>query len=755
MLSISHLSCRFKHIIALFIALSIALSFTPITHAAPVDWVNPFVGTDGTGHTFPGAAIPFGMVAPSPDMRDGGWDFTSGYQYQEKRLMGFSNTHMSGTGIPDLGDILLQPCSGNCWTNESKNFASDYDKKSETAHPGFYAVTLPQHQVKVELTATQRVAVQRYTFLAHKNTPSVAQVLADFQHGLQYGETARVIDSSVQVDAAKGEIVGTLHVKGWTDRQAAFVVKFSQPILRFEQLPAQKNEQAPRYILTFNLDKTHQITSRIALSTVDIEGARANLAEHINTPFATIKNAASAQWNSLLGRVDITAPTHQKKTFYTALYHSFLHPSDVADIDGRVRGPSGEIIHTKTGHYYSTLSLWDTFRAQSPLMTVLVPERVDGFIQTLINHHQQQGYLPLWTAWGQETWCMIGNPALPIMADAIAKGFNGFDTNAALKAMVETSTLPRKNVPDFAQHDWTNYIQYGYLPFDMEAGESISRALEYGVGDDAVARVAKQLGKSALAAQFNQRAQGYRKVFDAETKTMRGRDSHGQWRTPFNPITPTSPLNNPGDYTEANAYQYTLTPALHDPQGLTQLMGGAAALETWLDTFFSQKMPSENRDLGQEALIGQYAHGNEPSHHIAFLYNYTNTPWKGAARIAQIATEFYSDKPDGLIGNDDCGQMSAWYVFATLGLYPAVPASGEFVLGSPLIKDATLHLTNGKTLHISAPNAPQLGQKTAPNMFANQVFLNGKEIDKLHISYAALMQGGELKIAYAPIPLAK
>jgi predicted alpha-1,2-mannosidase len=411
-----------------------------------------------------------------------------------------------------------------------------------------------------------------------------------------------------------------------------------------------------------------------------------------------------------------------------------------------VRGPTGEVIAAQGGRYYSTLSLWDTFRGVHPLLTLLVPERVDGFILTFLEHQKAQGYLPLWTAWGRETWTMIGNPALPVIADAMAKGFTGFPRDQALRAMIATSTDARPDAPDWAQRDWTTLDRLGYVPFDAPGSEAVSKTLEYGVGDDAVARAASLLGDNAAAQRFSQRAQGFRKLWDAETGMMRGRDSQGRWRTPFDPLVPTSPLNNPGDYTEANAWQYTLTPALHDPQGLLDLMGGPAAFESWLDRFFSVQAPGDNKHLGQEALIGQYAHGNEPSHHIAYLYAFTKSPWKSHLLIRRIVSEFYSDRPEGITGNDDCGQMSAWVVLAMLGLYPVVPASGQYVLGAPQVQSADWRLAGGRVLRIRAdgfyPQRP----------YAERATLRGSVLDPLAVPHGALVEGGELRFHMRPVP---
>ena len=721
-------------------------------------WVDPFIGTGGTGHTFPGASVPFGMVAPSPDTADRGWDHASGYQRNAPRILGFSATHISGAGIGELGDVLLMPALDERWSRTTTDFSAPHHTRLEAARPGYYRTRLPEHGVTVELTASQRVAWQRYSF----DRPGRVQVLADFQHGILFGDGPRVTQAQVTPAPEVGEISGTVHAKNWVEREASFVLRFSQPISSIETLPAKPGELAPRYVLGFDLGAGRVLEARVALSTVDVAGARGNLAADPNTSFATTQMAADEAWSSLLGRVQIDAPARQKRIFYTALYHCFLHPSDIADADGRVRGPTGSVLTARGGSYYSTLSLWDTFRGLQPLITLLAPERVRGIVTTLLDHHRAMGYLPLWTAWGRETWTMIGNPALPVLADAVAKGLVPDLNGEILQAMVETSTKDRANAPDWAQRSWADYEQFGYLPIDKGHGEAVSKSLEYGIGDDAVARVAKVVGSTDLTERFARRAQGYRQLWDAQTRTMRGRDSHGAWRTPFDPLVPTSPMNNPGDYTEANAWQYTLTPALHDPLGLRDLVGGPKALGDWLDAFFALQAPGDNKHLGQEGLIGQYAHGNEPSHHIAFLYAYSDRPEKGHALVRRIAKDFYSDQPNGITGNDDCGQMSAWLVLATLGLYPAVPASGQFIASPPLVRSAAVALPGGKTLRIRADvrNAGigQLGgqaeaqsdgwSRGRPDARRGiRILLNGRELDPLAVGYRDVMNGGLLHIA--------
>jgi predicted alpha-1,2-mannosidase len=739
------MSGRFTNWLLGLTGLALWAALAPAAAADLTRHVNPFIGTDGTGHVFPGATRPFGMVAPSPDNADHGWDYTSGYQYRAPKFLGFSNTHISGAGIPELGDVLLMPAAGRRWTTESSDFSAAYDKRSERARPGYYTATLPGHGVKAELTATQRVAFHRYTFRRSGHV----QVLVDLQHGLRFGDGLRVTRSEVGVDAAKGEVSGSVASKNWVEREASFVLRFSQPIAEVITLPPRPGEKAPRYILGFDLKAGRVLQARVALSTVDVAGARGNLAVDDGKTFDRVRAEADAEWNALLSRITIDAPPRTQRIFYSALYRVLMHPSDIADADGRVRGPTGQVTTARGGRYYSTLSLWDTFRGVHPLLTLLVPERVDGFVNTLLQHHQAQGYLPLWTAWGRETHTMIGNPALPVIADAVAKGFKGFDVHEALQAMVQTSTAPRPQAPEWSQRDWQALDQFGYIPFDRIHGESVSLTLEVGIGDDAVARVAAAARQDAVAQRFAARAQGWRQLLDPQTQLMRGRDAQGRWREPFRPLEVTSPLSHPGtnsDYTEANAWQYSLTPALHDPQGLVEALGGSAAFERWLDRFFSLKGDGEAKFLGQEALIGQYAHGNEPSHHIAYLYAWTQAPWKGHALIRRITREFYADTPDGILGNDDCGQMSAWYVLSTLGFYPVVPASGTYVLGAPQVRAAVLRLPGGKRLRIHAQGFAE------DRSYAVSARLDGRTLDALSVPHQALAAGGDMRFEMQSAP---
>ncbi|HMO32949.1 MAG TPA: GH92 family glycosyl hydrolase [Lacibacter sp.] len=655
-------------------------------------FVNPFIGTDGTGHTFPGPSMPFGMVQPGPDNRDQGWDYTSGYQYRDSMILGFSQTRANGTGINEFGDILLQPFTHA----DNNNFACSYNKQTEKAAPGFYTVTL-SNQVQVELTCTERVAFHRYTY------PDTAKkLLVDFQHGLRFLTDSLVVSSSVTVEGNR-VLSGYCRTRNWVERTYFFVLEFEEPFIYVDTLPLAAKQKAPRYILQFK-PGTQPLQTKIALSTVSVEGARKNLQQELpHWNFGLVRSKADEAWNRYLGRVQIEAPLKEKQIFYSALYRLFLQPSNIADVDGRYRGPD-DAVHTSPSRnraYYSTFSLWDTYRAAHPLYTLLLPEKVDDFVLSMIQHSQQAGFLPIWTAWGQDNYCMIGNHAIPVIVDAYMKGFRGFDAEAALQEMIKSTSQNHIN------SNWSLLNQYGYYPFDSLRDEAVSRTLEHGVDDYCIAIMAKKMGKDSIATLYFKRASYYKNLYDTVTKQMRGKDSKGNWRTPFDPLNATSPMNNPGDYTEANAWQYFWTPAQYDVTGLQTLLGGTAAFEQQLDQFFTIQSPDPDKHLGQEALIGQYAHGNEPSHHVAYLYAFTNNPAKGQQIIKDICNRFYNNTPTGLIGNDDCGQMSAWYIFSMLGFYPVNPADASFVTGIPQINHATIQSGN-KKITIRKSNNGQL-----------------------------------------------
>ncbi|WP_264521408.1 GH92 family glycosyl hydrolase [Flavobacterium sp. N1994] len=689
-------------------------------------YVNVFIGTEGTGHTFPGPSMPFGMVQPGPDNKDHGWNHTSGYQYKDTLLLGFSQTRFSGTGINEMGDVLLLPINP-----KKENLKNGYYKNTEFGKVGYYTLT-KKDDVKVELTCSERVAFHRYTFPEKE-----AKVLLDLQHGLHFvfdesNPKGLVVESDVKIENST-TISGYCATQNWVNRKYFFTLTFDQPFVSSQLLEKKANEKAPRYFLDFNLNDSKELKVKIALSSVSVAGAKLNRQTEIpNWDFDAVVIRNKKAWDTYLNRIDIEAPQKQKEIFYTSLYHLFLQPSNIADVDGKYRGVNDQIALAPNKEYYSTLSIWDIYRGAFPLLQIVAPEKVNGIINSMLIHHKAKGFLPIWTAWGQDNYCMIGNHAIPMLLSAYQNGFTGFDKNEALKAMVETSTKSHIN------SDWELYTQYGYYPFDKLDNEAVSRTLESGYDDWCVAEMARKLGSKKIATTFFKRALYYQNIFDNETTFFRGKDTKGNWRSPFNPLQATSPLNNPGDYTEANAWQYFWTPAQHDVNGVIKLLGGKANFTKKLNAFFTTEAENPNKFLGQEAMIGQYAHGNEPSHHILYLYAFTNEPKTGQKYIHKVINEFHNNTPDGMIGNDDCGQMSAWYLLSTLGFYPVNPANGEFIFGSPQIKKAILHLKNGKEFKIEANNYSN------ENSVNENRFLNGSKIAKSFITYKEIMAGGTL-----------
>ena len=704
-------------------------STTPADDTDLTQYVNPFIGTAFTGHTFPGATYPLGMMQPGPETGNFSWEYCSGYFYDDERINGFSQNRLNGTGCVDLGDLLMQPFAGE----KRADLSSRFDKSTEKASPGYYTVELPENEVKVEITTTPHVAYHRYTFA--KDKP--AHVLADFQSGLVWQQErlyTHVLDNEVTFEGDR-ILTGHTRRREWVERTYYFVIEFDKPIISSEKLAQQDpREKAPRYILAFDMGDDTTLHMKIAMSTTGIEGAKANLAaETADKEFDQVHQEAKDAWNQILSRVQVEGTPDEKTNFYTSLYHLYIQPNNIADVDGRYVGPNEEITQSPTGKYYSTLSQWDTFRAAFPMYTILSPEIVSDLVNSMTAFSEQQGHLPIWALMGKETFTMISNHSIPMVVDAYLKGFTGFDAEKVYQEIKKSITESKHY-----KSNWDIYDQYGYYPYDLIKAESVSRTLECSFDDYCAALMAQKLGKTEDYAFFMKRSGYYKNLYDSETRAMRPKDAKGNWLTPFDPYELAHADSSVGGhYTEGNALQYTWH-VMQDIPGLIELMGGKEQTGKVLDYLFHTTQETTGKLSDVTGLIGQYAHGNEPSHHVAYIYNYLDRPEETQRLVRQITTDFYQNKPDGLIGNDDCGQMSAWYLFTAMGFYPMNPVSGELVFGAPQLPKVTLKLADGKTFTMEARNL------SAENMYVDKIEWNGQPYDQKFITYADIMGGGTL-----------
>jgi len=697
--------------------LVILLVFLPAQASAQRDltrYVNPFIGTGGHGHTFPGAIVPYGMVQLSPDTRLTGWDGCSGYHYSDSKIYGFSHTHLSGTGISDYGDILLIPSVG-------RDYSGRFQHRNETATPGYYSVKLDDEDILVELTTTARVGMHRYTFPATDD----ANIVIDLAH------RDKVLDSDLRV-TSKTTVLGWRRSQAWAkDQIVYFALEFSQPFTAYG--PADKPRKT---YFRFDTRSGAPVLVKVGISAVDIDGALKNLRAEINHwDFDRVKSDAKAAWNAELDKIAVSGGTDSQLTnFYTSLYHVMTVPNLFMDVDGRYRGRDFKT-HVADGFSnYTVFSLWDTFRAAHPLYNIIDRKRTRDFIKTFLVQYEQGGRLPVWELAANETDTMIGYHAVSVIADAAVKGIDGFDLNKAFAAMKHSAELRE-------HRGLAAYIDHGFISTEEER-ESVSKVLEYAYDDWCIAQVAQMLGKKEEYECYSLRAQSYKNVFDSSTGFMRPRSNAG-WVEPFDPREVTFA------FTEANAWQYTFF-APHDISGLIALMGGRAQFASKLDQLFTV----ESRTTGREqvditGLIGQYAHGNEPSHHMAYLYNYVGQPWKAQSRIASIMGQFYKPEPDGLIGNEDCGQMSAWYLLSAAGFYPVTPGSTVYAIGSPLFPEVRFNLENGKSFVVRTVNVADR------NVYIQSAMLNGKAYSKSFLLHQDLMNGGELVFTMGPRPNVK
>jgi len=691
-------------------------------------YVNTFIGAADNGHTFPGACRPFGMIQTSPVTGAVGWRYCSEYVYEDSVIWGFTQTHLNGTGCMDLGDILVMPVTGNrhrAWDG----YRSSFQKNSESATPGYYTVTLDEPGVKAELTATLHTALHRYTY----NKADSASVLIDLQHGPAWNE--KQYHSQVKACDVKWENDSTLsgHVRNsvWVDQDYFFTLQFNRPVISTVDLPMGETEKGRRIVATFDLQPGEEVLMKIAMSTTGVEGAKANMAaEQPGWDFEGTRKQAKDEWNSYLSRIEMEGTPDEMTNFYTCFYHALIQPNEISDVDGKYRNAADSIVTATGGKFYSTFSLWDTYRAAHPFYTMIVPERVDGFVNSLIDQAEVQGFLPIWGLWGKENYCMIANHGVSVVAEAYAKGFKGFDAERAFQAIKQTQTVSHK-----LKSNWEDYMKYGYFPTDLTAAESVSSTLESVYDDYAAADMARRMGKTEDAAYFSKRTDFYKNLFDPTTKFMRPRKSDGTWKSPFDPTQAAHAESNGGDYTEGNAWQYTWH-VQHDVPGLIALLGGEEAFTNKLDSLFTVELRTQLADV--TGLIGNYAHGNEPSHHVTYLYTLAGKPERTQELIRQIFDTQYRPAPDGLCGNDDCGQMSAWYMFSAMGFYPVNPVSGEYVFGAPQMPKFVLHLKDGKTFTVLAEGLSK------EHKYVESITLNGEPYTKNYITHEDIMKGGTL-----------
>ena len=715
-------------------------SETKMAEGDLTQYINPFIGTAFTGHTHPAASYPLGLIQTGPQTGNFTWEYCSGYFYEDSLIQGFTQTRLNGTGCVDLGDLLVQPFAGE----KRDNLDSHFDKATEKASAGYYTVHLADNNVTAEMTAAPHVALHRYTYPKGEK----ANLLADFQSGLVWQNErihTHVLESEVNFESDH-VITGFTRRTEWVNRIYYYVIEFDKPIIEKELLePQSAFEKSSRYILTFDMGDDETLNMKIGLSSASIDGAKANMAAQVSDwDFERVHNLAKAEWNKYLSRVQIEGTHDDKVNFYTSLYHLYLQPNNIADLDGQYIGPNREVTVAPNKKYYSTWSQWDTFRAAFSMYTLLTPEIIPDFVNSMLEYSEQQGHLPIWSLWGQETYTMIGNHSIPMIVAAYLNGTEGFDAERAYREI-------KKSITESNHHksDWEVYDKYGYYPYDLITLESVSRTLECGFDDYCAAILAKELGKTEDYEFFMKRSNYYKNLYDTESKAMRPKDSKGEWLTPFDPYELAHADSSVGGhYTEGNALQYTWH-VMQDIPGLIEVLGGKEEAGVLLDYFFNTEQGTTGTLSDVTGLIGQYAHGNEPSHHIAYIYPYLDRPEETQKLVRQITQDFYKNKPDGLIGNDDCGQMSAWYMFSALGFYPMNPVDGEFVLGAPQIPSAQINLPGGKAFTMEAVNLSQA------NMFVEKVELNGVEYNEKHITYKDIMNGGKLVFYMSDAPQVK
>jgi predicted alpha-1,2-mannosidase len=726
---------------------------------SPVEEAMPLVGTSGHGHTYPGATVPFGFVQLSPDTRlqtmpwtIDTWDGCSGYHYSDSTLFGFSHTHLSGTGCPDLGDLLILPCTGGLGVSgsykplDTGRFKSKFSHAQEVARPGYYRVRLATYDILAELTATAHAGLHRYTFPASEQS----HILIDLVHGI--GSECTEASLNVESDTL---LTGHRRSTGWAkDKTVYFVIASSQPFEGFgleaegKPLPtgqAKANGTNVRGHLDYKTSAGEQVCLRVGLSPTSIDEAKSNLQAEIPAwDFDSVCAAASSAWNDSLSRIRIESSNPNiRQTFYSALYHTMSAPTLYNNADDSFPGPDKQL-HSHNGfQYYCTFSMWDIFRAEAPLMTLLQPERVNDFVQSMLAFYQESPdhALPMWPLASCETSCMIGYHSVPIILDAYRKGFRGFDAELAYKAMFDTATAGRNRQDE--------YQQLGYVPWVDGKTAATSMTLEFGYDDWCIGQMAKALGKTKDAERFFARSNGYTNLWDPKTQFFRSKNADGSFREPFDPKEIDHNDLATGDYTEANAWQYMFA-VMQDVPAMINLYGGNQAFVRRLDQLFNEDSDMNHWRSDVTGLIGQYAHGNEPCHHVAYLYALAGAQDKTAQRVHEIMLTQYDNTPEGLDGNDDCGQISAWYVFSAIGLYPVNPANGIYVIGCPLVEKATIQLdprySKGSTFTVIAHNVSN------QNIYIKTARLNGKSLERPWITHDEIMAGGTLELEMDILP---
>lgn len=722
-------------------------------------YVDPFIGTQNEGHCFPGATTPLGMVQASPESFNEHYpgyemDHVTGYQYNDPWLIGFTQTHLNGVGCPSMSDILLMPHSNSIDPSSRFNFKSSYKKENETAKPGYYRVYLDDHKVNVELSATEHVAYHRYTF----DSPDSAKLLIDLQYGVSWDINAistNILEANQQFDD-EYTLTGYRKASVWAARDLFYVIKFNKKIINKKSLsaPENKEEKAPRYILEFDMEANNKLEVLIGVSTVGINEAKVNLEAEIiaENSFENICEQSKYKWNDILKKIEIEGSEEKKVACYTSLYHLYIQPNNIADVDGKFRSANCGIQKSTGGKYYSTLSLWDTYRAANPMYTILSPDLVsdmlgsmlDSYFTTIMdpeNPKEANRYLPRWRLWGKETHTMVGNHAVPVFVDAYLKGIKAknYTDEQMFEAVWSSVTKPH----------YRNHVElidsFGYIPYDQKMSiiddgrETVSRLLENIYDDYSAGLLAEKLNKKSEQSFLQNREGFYKNVYDKESGFMRGKNSKGEFKKNIDPSEVVGEWVEGSDFTEGNAYHY-LFHVQHDIPGLLGLMGGKDVFEEKLDSMFYSSTKPEVKTLvwNIHGTMGQYWHGNEPCHHVPYLYKYTNNPQKTDKIIKTLVDDYYNNRADGLMGNDDCGQMSAWYLFSSLGFYPVNPCGGEYILGAPQVEKATVNLPDGKKFVVKAINLSH------ENCFVKSVSLNGEKLNRNYITHQEITEGGTL-----------